>query len=261
MLLRSQPLSDKAVKRLGLDNSERPVPDERNVISERIGEMFDDFDLDKKPSLRTRLDWKWRDIKGKYYDIKHTIQNHWRWHKTLREIRSWEGFSGMLCVMQTHLRDYLNTEEKYGMSEESYKDGKIASVKETLEILARLQEPDEYHRKLLDAVDARFPDYKSLITRYGDSSTSTSGKFVPQGSGWVGHEYGKDPREGYFEFVSGCFELAESPNQTETDRLLAELRDYHVARDAAYRQAEKDSEADFERLHLLLNEHLYTWWD
>jgi len=36
-------------------------------------------------------------------------------------------------------------------------------------------------------------------------------------------ESGKDPRKGYFEFADGRFELAESPDQTETDRLLMEL--------------------------------------
>ena len=260
MLLRSQPLSDKAAKRLRLDKSERLAMDERDIISQRIGKMFDDFDFDKKPSLRIRLGWEWRRITDKYYDIKHTIRNHSKWHKTMREIRSWEGFSGMLCVMQTHLQDYLETEEKYGMSEETYKSGKIASIKGTLEVLARLQEPDEYHRRLLDTVDARFPDYKSLITRY-KGSTCTSGKFVAQDNGWVGCESGKDPREGYFEFVNGRFELAQSPGQVETGRLLVQLRDYQAERNAAYEQAEADCEADFDKLYLLLKEHLYTWWD
>ena len=166
----------------------------------------------------------------------------------------------MLRVMQTHLRDYLNTEEKYGMSEETFKAEKIASVKETLEILARMQEPDEYHIRLLDAVDAKYPKYKYLITKH-NTGTTYSGDFVAQGDGWAGCESGKDPREGYFEFVNGRFELTESPNQLETERLLTELRNYHSERDAAYRQAEVDSEADFERLHLLFKEHLYTWWD
>jgi hypothetical protein len=235
MLLRSQPLSDKAAKRLGMDASNRPEADEQDIISQRIGKMFDDFDFDRKTSLRTRLGWKWRQIKDKYYDIKHTIRNHRRWHKTMREIRSWEGFSGMLCVMQTHLRDYLDTEEKYGMSEETFKAGKIASVKEALEVIERMADPDGYWNRQTDAVDARYPEYKYLITKHSNGTTF-SGDFVSQGDGWVGRESGKDTREGYFEFVNGCFELAQSPNQKETDRLLAQLRDYHAERNTADRQ-------------------------
>jgi len=162
--------------------------------------------------------------------------------------------------MQTHLQDYLDTEEKYGMSEEGFKVGKIVSAKETLEVLARLQEPDEYSSRLLDAVAARYPKYKHLITKHS-TGTTYSGDFVAQGDGWVGCESGKDPREGYFEFIDDRFELAESPNQIETERLLSQLRDYRAERDAAYRQAEVGCEADFEKLHLLFKEHLYTWWD
>ena len=61
--------------------------------------------------------------------------------------------------------------------------------------------------------------------------------------------------------MNGIFELAESPDQAETDRILAELVKYHEEIDTAYNQAEIDSEKDFERLAELLKENLYTWWD
>ena len=92
-------------------------------------------------------------------------------------------------------------------------------------------------------------------------SASYSGDFVVQGNGWAGKESGKDTREGYFEFVDGKFELAYSLNQTETDRLLAELVNYHEEINNAYKQAEIDSDKDFERLGELLKENLYTWWN
>jgi hypothetical protein len=57
-----------------------------------------------------------------------------------------------------------------------------------------------------------------------DGGSFHSGEFVAQGNGWAGMESGKDPREEYFEFVNGKFELAESPDQAETDRAIAELR-------------------------------------
>ena len=87
------------------------------------------------------------------------------------------------------------------------------------------------------------------------------GRFVRLGAGWVGEEAGKDPRCGYFEFVGGRFELAANPNPAETDRLLVELDRYGQELHEAYKQAEADSDADFDRLGQILKESLYSWWD
>ena len=100
-----------------------------------------------------------------------------------------------------------------------------------------------------------------MITEYGTGGTCCSGDFVAQGGGWAGEESGKDPRAGYFEFVNGRFELADSPDQHETVRLLKELREYHKEIHNAYKQAEIDSDEDFERLSWLMKENLYSWWD
>jgi hypothetical protein len=61
--------------------------------------------------------------------------------------------------------------------------------------------------------------------------------------------------------VGKKFELIESPNQSETDRLLAQLEKYHEEISTAYTKAEADSDRDFERLCELLKENLYSWWD
>ena len=265
MLKGSQPLDPKVYKKLGLDdNNQHEKMTERNIKSQHIGKLFDDL-LDgsekHKISLKKRLGWKWRDIKGKFYDIKYAFRNYFIWRKTINNIRPWEGFDGLIRVMQTHLRDYISTEEKYGYSEEEYKKHKIATAKETVELLDRMKKPDEYLNKRRIEVESKYPEYKSLITKYENGGTSSSGKFVAQGNGWVGMETGKDPRNGYFEFVDGRFELADSPDQSEKDRLLAELAKYHEETEDAYKQAEIDSDNDFEQLVQLLKENLYSWWD
>jgi hypothetical protein len=214
-----------------------------------------------KISLKKRLSWRWRDMKDKWHDMRYRRRNRRVWRKTLNEIRPWEGFHGMLTAMETHLRDYMETEEKYGHSAEEERKRCIESVKQTLEILERMKDPDEYHFRLTREVDARYPDYKSLITHYKNGGSGSSGDFVAQGDGWVGMEAGKDPRMGYFEFIDGKFELAESPGQAETDRLLAELRQYYEDRENAYHQAKAESDADFARLADLLRENMYSWWD
>jgi hypothetical protein len=159
------------------------------------------------------------------------------------------------------LRNYVETEEKYGHSEAEFKKSKIASAKETIEVLERMKNPDEYLHKRREEVRTKYPDYKYLITRYKTGGASYSGDFVAYGAGWVGKESGKNPREGYFEFADGQFILAHSPDQGETDKLLAELSKYHEEMQDAYRQAETDSEKDFEQLNQLLKNNLYSWWD
>jgi len=259
MPVRSQPLDDRVTKKLKLDTDVDYL--DKTIMSQRIGRMFDDIcSDDMKIPLKTRIGWRWQKFKDFLRNIKHTIRNHIKWHKTMRQLRSWEGFDGLITVMQTHLRDYIGCEEKHGHSDESCKMNKTATVNETVELLERMREPIDYSSRRRDAVEAKYPDYQSLITEY-KASTSVSGDFVAQGNGWVGKESGNNPREGYFEFIDGRFELVASPNQAETDRIIAELREYHQEINNAYNQAEVDSDEDFDRLAKLLKENMYTWWD
>jgi len=228
MLKSSQPLDPKFFKKYELGSSKKEIEamNEQNIKLQRIGRMLDFIDVDeiakRKPGLKERLGWKRRRIKDVYYDTKYTIRNHARWHKTMRKLRPWSGDDGLITVMQAHLRDYVRCEIKYGHSEKNYKKQKIASAKETIKLLQRMKDPDGYSSRRRDAVEARYPKYQTLVTEYKTGGTGYSGDFVAQGNGWAGRESGKNPREGYFEFVDGRFELTESPDQKETDRLLDE---------------------------------------
>ena len=265
MLIRSQPLEKMISYKLELGSRvEYEAMTEQNITSQRIGKMFDDILEDhqnRKIGFQKRMAWKLRDIRGKYYDFRYAVRNRFKWRKTLSCLRPWEGFSGTIRVMQTHLRDYIETEEKYGHAAVEFKNNKIATARETVELLDRILEPNDYAHRRREEVDAKYPDYKSLITKYKNGGTSVSGRFIAQGVGWVGMESGKNPREGYFEFADGRFELADSPDQNETNRLLGELAEYNKEVDNAYKQAESDSDKDFEQLAMLLKENLYSWWD
>lgn len=265
MLPHSQPVDPKFYKKLGLDdNVHQGSLSEQDIKSQRIGKMFDDFSVEsrkKKISWKTRVSWRGHRIKSKFYDIKYAIRNRVTWRKTMNTLRPWEGFDGLICVMQTHLQDYIETEEKYGHSTEEYKNKKIATAKETVGLLSRMREPEDYLQRCREKVEAKYPKYKSLITEYKKGTTSVSGDFVAQGNGWVGEESGKSPRKGYFEFVNERFELVDSPDKIETERLLDQLSNYYKEIENAYTQAENDLDKDFERLGLLLKENLYSWWD
>jgi hypothetical protein len=97
----------------------------------------------------------------------------------MKKIRPWEGFGGLIDVMQEHLRQYADGEEKYGLSEERYKANKITTVKEIIKLLERMRDPDEYSTRRTDAVKEKYPKYKSMITKY-KRSTGYRGDFLPQ---------------------------------------------------------------------------------
>ena len=265
MLIQSQPIDPEFAKKMGLsdDNKNEWMLDDK-IESQFIGEIFEDLLEDaitKKISLKIRLEWKRQSIKDVFYKMKYTIRNHVKWHRVLCDIRPWEGYHGLINVMRKHLTDYLETEEKYGHSLKEYRDMKIQSVKETLDVLKCMENPDDYWMKRRDEVELRYPIYKSLITKYEKGGTCISGDFVAQGDGWVGMESGNDPREGYFEFYNGLLELKDSPDKEETDRLIAEVHQYQTDLKTAYENAEKDSDEDLEHLYNLLKENLYSWWD
>jgi hypothetical protein len=174
MPLNSQPLDPEIYGKF--EEKDLDKLSERKIISQRIGKMFDENEK-IKIGLKTRLNWIWRDIKGAFYDTKYAIRNHFKWRKTIKNLRPWEGFGGIINIMQTHLKDYIETEEKYGHSEKEYKNKKIATAKETVEILERMKDPIEYSSKLRDEVESRYPKYQYLITEY-ETSTSYSGDFV-----------------------------------------------------------------------------------
>ena len=265
MLTHSQPLDPKFSEKMGLDKiNEEMEFDERKIKKQYIGKMFDDLieeSNNRKIPLSTRIHWKWRGITDFYYDTKYAIRNHFKWRKTIKGLRPWEGFSGLIAVMQTHLVDYIETEEKYGHSEENYRKTKIATAKEALEILTRMKESDNYLDKRRNEVESRYPDYKSLNTRYESGGSCSSGEFIEQGKGWAGIEAGNDPRKGYFEFIDGKFELTKSPDQIETDRLITQIEKHEEELKIAYEQANEDFESDVDRLGKLFKENLYSWWD
>ena len=258
----SQPLDPKISKKFESETKyESELITKKKIKAQRIGKMFDDIYEERKFSLMTLIKWKWWNIKDWFSNFKYTIRNHIKWHKTMRALRPWAGFDGLIHVMQTHLKDYAETEKQYGHATEEYKNQKIESVRETITLLERMQDPHEYTSRRRNEVEAKYPKYESLITEYEDGGGCYSGYFVAQSGGWTGIESGKNPRIGYFEFVQDQFELADSPDQRETDRLLEELQEYRKEIGIAYEQAETDSDNDFENLGLLLKENLYTWWD
>lgn len=262
MLIQSQPLDKKFCEKFCLKEGDESDYSDSEIKEQFVGEMFEDlFKGSDKIALGLHIKWFFQRISDSIYDFKCAVRNQRKWRKTINELRPWEGFSGLISIMITHLNDYIETEEKHGHSEEEYRKNKIATAKETVEILERMKEPDEYLSRPRNKVDERYPKYKGLVTNYKKGGSSYSGDFVQQGKGWVGEEAGKDPRRGYFEFINGKFELTQSPDQTETDKLLNQMDNYHEEIQKAYEQGKIDSDKDFARLHELLKDNLYSWWD
>jgi len=263
--MQSQPLDPKFCKKLGLDkNDDEDGFSEKEIKEQFIGGMLDlllDEDGERKICLGLRLHWFNIRIKDFIFDLKYAIRNHFKWRKTIRKLYPWEGFKGFISIMITHLNDYIEYETQHGHSLEEYRKNKIASAKETLEILKRMDKHDEYTNKPRAEVESRYPEYKGLVTTFKNGGSSYCGDFIAQGNGWTGKESGNDPREGYFEFINGRFQLIDSPDQYETNRLLEQLKKYHEEIDNAYKQGNLDSDKDFDRLGQLLKDNLFSWWD
>jgi hypothetical protein len=235
---------------------------ETQPTKQYMGQMFKNL-LDSKITLKMRLSWLGRDISNAWHDFYYTVCNWAKWHKTISGLRPWEGFDGVLTLVQKHLKDYLKTEVKYGHSEKSYREAKIISVKECLEILERLQK-NEYDEKALYEVSANYPEYKQLITEYSGGSTSYSGDFIALGNGWVGIEAGANPRRGYFECVNDKFELttiSDESVQAEIEQSLNQIEKYHADWKRAIKNSAKYMEDDKRRLGELLSQHFFSWWD
>ena len=127
MLNQSQPIDPKYYE-LFNGNSESLDYADDMIISQSIGKMFESLRNDNgKINIGLRLNWLWRDITKFFYDIKWAIRNHFKWRKIIRNLRPWKGFHGLITVMQTHLRDYIEIEEKYGHTEEEYENGGSSS--------------------------------------------------------------------------------------------------------------------------------------
>jgi hypothetical protein len=219
--------------------------------------------IDTKITIIDKLQWLGKDICNVYYKVKYTLSNWLKWSKTIAKLRPYEGFEGVLTLTQKHLKDYLEAEIKFGHSEETHKNEKIASVKECLEILERLQK-DDYANCLIEQIDARYPKYQKLVTRYSDESSSYSGDFYPYKNGWVGFESGANPRRGYFEFINGTFEsmaLSDVHMVNDVEEILNQIDNYHADVTDAYKQALTNEKNDKKRLGKILNRHFFTWWD
>ena len=134
MLMQSQPLDPKVCEKMGLDKKDDDSGFSDDKIKEQfIGNMFDRFfgdDGKQKITLGLRLHWLNRSIKDFIFDTKYAIRNHFKWRKTVRKLRPWDGYGGLISVMITHLNDYIETEIKYGHSLEEYKQGELDSDKD-----------------------------------------------------------------------------------------------------------------------------------
>ena len=102
MLTQSQPLDPKFCEKMGLNKIDEEASfSSKEIKNQFIGGMFDDFMEEsdrRKISLGLRLHWLYGDIKNFFYDTKYAIRNHFKWRKTIRKLRPWEGFSGLISI-------------------------------------------------------------------------------------------------------------------------------------------------------------------
>ncbi|GHU80436.1 hypothetical protein AGMMS49992_33420 [Clostridia bacterium] len=46
--------------------------------------------------------------------MRNVLRNAWHWRKTLEQLSLYNGYSGLIDVMTTHLKQYIAFEEQHG---------------------------------------------------------------------------------------------------------------------------------------------------
>jgi hypothetical protein len=200
---RSQPIdiNSPTAKRLGLTEESSKVSDSGKEIVkiETVDCMFD-FGS-RKLSFSARLMRPFRRAATRFGDYKRGIKRYFRWRESLEQYYPWDTNS-FLPLLVRHLEEYTAIEMKYGMTTPEFKEYKISTAQEAIEILKRIIADDyiEVHRKPVDEKWGEFPYEKTTYT-----------------SGSVGFKH-LTP-DGYDEEIHAAYEQADAYEQVDLKRL------------------------------------------
>ncbi|MDR0964114.1 MAG: hypothetical protein LBM60_05825, partial [Clostridium sp.] len=169
-MYKSQPVSNdkKILDRLGLSDilAEERAADRTVVKVEHVDEMFDFSD--KKISLTQKILGVFRRLKLKMEDRRRGLKNYRRFKDVLENYYPYSTYS-FLRIFMRHLETYINFEKKYGISEETWKEHKITTAQEAIDIMNRLVDDDYYSKYTAPVMDkwGKLP-YEKITYENGD---------------------------------------------------------------------------------------------
>jgi hypothetical protein len=168
---RSQPVSNdkKILERLGLpDVTAEERSEARKVVKvEYVDKMFD-FP-ERKVSPPKKILYAFRRLKLKLEAKQRGFKVYRRWRDLLEDYYPFSIYS-FLPIFVRHLEMYINAEKKYGISEETWREHKISTAQEAIDIMNRLV-ADDYYSKYTAAVEEKWGKFPYEKTIYDNGDT------------------------------------------------------------------------------------------
>jgi len=207
---RSQPLdlSKEQLTKLGIveETEEQKAAGRQVVKVETVDGMFD---LGFKPTIFDRALQPFQRVKKMIEDTKRSVTNHFLWRKQLSEYYPWD-IQAFLPMFTRHLELYVNVEQKSGHSTQEWREYKISTAQETIDILKRLTK-DNYSSVYTDVINERWGKFPYEKTTYANGS--------------VGFRH-LTP-EGYNEEIRIAYEKARADEEKDLKR-LGEIVEQHM---------------------------------
>lgn len=186
---RSQPLdmtNERLLKKLKLrERTEKEEATGRIVVKvETVDEMFD---FDFKDTIGKKIMRPFRRLKLRYKNWKNRRDAIRLFKGQFTEYYPFSIMSGLQLFIR-HLELYIQLEKKAGWSAKEWREHKIATAQEAVDILKRIVEED-YDRQYLDALEVKWGKFPYEKTTYANGSTSYN-HLTPEG-------YSEDRRTAY----------------------------------------------------------------
>ena len=167
---KSQPLdlSKEQLARLGIreETEEQRAAGERVVKVETVAEMFD---FDFHPTMLSKLLRPFRRLKRQMVETKRWVKNSFVFRQELTEYYPWS-INAFLPLFIKHLELYIDREKRFGITTKEFKEYKISTAQEALDILKRLL-ADDYISPYTDAIEGKWGKFPYEKTTYADRST------------------------------------------------------------------------------------------
>ena len=186
---RSQPLdmdNKELLEKLGLkERTEEEKAASRQIVKvETVDKMFD---FDCKPTLWWYIRWPFIKV-TRWLKNRKASRTHYRLFR--KEFAEYYPFSinSFLPIFIRHLELYIQLEKKAGHSAPEWKEYKISTAQETMDIMKRIV-ADDYDSVYLDPIEEKWGKFPYEKTTCADGSTSYH-HLTPEG-------YDKERHEAY----------------------------------------------------------------
>ena len=200
---RSQPIdmNSTLAKRLGLTEEalQRASEDRKTVKTETVDDMF--CFADYKPSCLNMLLRPFRKMKMRLDGNRRVRQCCRRWRGLLADYYLWD-IRAFLPLFVKHLEDYIAIEKKHSIATPEYREYKIATAREAVDIINRLLAED-YASLRREPIEQKWGKYPYKKTTYENGS--------------VGFEH-LTP-DGYDQQIHEAYEKAVADEQADLKRL------------------------------------------